>query len=410
MQQDEKQKKTLRETGVNKRIKKMFHEILVNSLNTQQVDYLGERYDHKFSLNKVSGFTGSTPIPRQTAADTLLLRFSEEYDIVNLFSILLAYEGKRFYNRDLVIWGRDDFIRLLTRNKWIFDRELKQFFLDPFYEHEINFLNRVKLIDLRQDLDVEELTHDIKQISSSMSIRDLEWRITVRLYDMERKSAELLRKIIDMLLSRQNLQIFAGEIFFCFKELAINASKANYKILFHKYVTSKDNIGPDKDYQKFLELFKEEIEMNGNSNLFELAKKDDRFYTITFQSSLENLEIWVTNTQNITLIEKEQILKKLDPARVSQDSFQMDDDENTEGAGLGLNLIITVLKKYSSDKNPLKVVFYPEFIKIGFELKRSELMTHLPREEKPEENKQPEAIVQEQQPEPEKQKKAKKKT
>lgn len=359
----------------------MFYEILVNSLNTQQVNYLGERYDQKFSLYKISGFTQTTPIPRQTAAETLLYRFSEETDVVGLFSILLAYEGKRFYNRDLAIWGRDEFIRILTQNKWIFDRELKQFFLDPFYEHDINYLKKIQLIDMRNGIDVDDIIHNLSEICKGMSIKDLEWRITIRQYDMDRKSAELIRKLIEMLLTRQNLQVFAGELFFCFKELAINASKANYKILFHKYISSKDGIGPDKDYAKFLELFKEEIEENGNSKLLELAKKDDRFYTITFQSTLDSIEIWVTNTQNITLIEKEQILKKLAPQRLSNDSFSIEDDENKEGAGLGLNLIITVLKKYSSDENPLKVVFYPEFIKMGFELKRSELTENLPVEE-----------------------------
>ena len=69
---------------------------------------------------------------------------------------------------------------------------------------------------------------------------------------------------------------------------------------------------------------------------------------------------------------------------MSNDSFFNEEDENTEGAGLGLNLIITVLKKYSSEHNPLKVLFYPEFIKIGFELNRSELLEQLKRDEEAE--------------------------
>ena len=209
-----------------------------------------------------------------------------------------------------------------------------------------------------------------------MGIKDLEWRITLRLYDLEPKVGELIRSIIDLLLSRQSLQEYTGELFFCFKELGINASKANYKILFQKYVAEKQGITPEGNYPKFLELFRTEIEENGNSNLLEYAKKDDRFYTITFQSTIDAIEIWVTNTQNITLIEKEQILKKLAPQRPDNDSFFVD-DENTEGAGLGLTLIVNVLKKYSSDPNPLKVVFYPEFVKIGFELKRSEMKEDL---------------------------------
>jgi len=356
-----------------RQIRRIFKTIIINSLSTQQVNYLGVLADPVFDLYKESGFSLTTPIPRQTAADILMVRFKEEDEIVHLFSILIRNEGKRFYNRELVIWGKEDFCILLKRQKWIYDRDLKIFLRDPFYEHEINFLNKIHIIDLRFDIEIDKIIKNISAVSKKMSIQDLDWRITLRLYDLEPQIGELIRKIIDLLLSRQNLQSFTGELFFCFKELAINASKANYKILFQKNVTEKQGIKSEENYKKFLELFKSEIEENGNSNLLELAKKDDKFYTITFQSSIESIEIWVTNTQNITFIEKEQIIKKLAPGSIDSNNFFDDDDDNTEGAGLGLTMIINVLKKYSSDINPLKVVFYSDFIKIGFELKRLEL-------------------------------------
>lgn len=357
-------------------INKAFHKILINTLNTQQIDYLGRIFDPLFDLYRVSGFRQSMPIPRQTAADTLLYFCQEDEDIVRLFSILLRFEGEHFYNRNLAIWGKDEFINLLKLNKWIYDPELKQFFLDPFYEHEINFMKKIRIIDLRDEVDVKEIIDEITAISKKMGIKDLEWRIAMRLYDLEPQSAELIRRIIDLLLARQNLQMFTGEMFFCLKELAINAGKANYKLLFDKYITSKQGITAEKNYIKFLELFRLEIQENGNSNLLELARKDDRHYTITFQSSKESIEIWVTNDQNVTYIEKEQILKKINPERLDNDNF-VSDDENTEGAGLGLSLVINLLKNYSGDVHPLKVVFYPDFIKIGFELKRSDLLAKM---------------------------------
>lgn len=363
---------------MRRQIRKLFKNIIINSLSTQQVNYLGSLYDSSFDLYRESGFSQTTPIPRQTAADILLYRFGEEDDMVHLFAILLRHDGERFYNRDLVLWGKEEFGMLLKLNKWIYDSELMMFFRDPFYEHEINFLNAIQIVDIRSDIDLAPIIKKITSISKKMSLQDLEWRITIRLYDLEPKTGELIRGIIEMLLSRQNLHEFAGELFFCFKELAINASKANYKILFQKYAAPMLGINPDENYKEFLEKFKAEIEENGNSNMIEWARRDDRYYTITFQSAMDSIEIWVTNTQNITLIEKEQILKKLFPKDVDTNSFVLDDDDdNTEGAGLGLTMIVTVLKKYSSDPNPLKVVFYPDFIKIGFELKRTEMKSGL---------------------------------
>jgi len=363
------------------KINKAFHGIVINSLNTKQIEYLGRMFDSSFDLYRVSGFRPSIPIPRQTAADTLLYFCSEDEDIVKLFSILLRYEGEHFYDRTLAIWGKDEFLTLLKLNKWVYDPQMKQFFLDPFYEHEINVLKKIRIIDLRNEIDVKQLINDITAISKKMGIKDLEWRIAMRLYDLDPQSAELIRKILDLLLVRQNLQLYAGEIFFCLKELAINAGKANYKLLFDKYVTSPKGISADRNYAKFLELFRLEIDENGNDNLFALAKKDDRHFTITFQSSKEAVEIWVTNDQNVTFIEKEQILKKINPERLDNDTFIADDDDNTEGAGLGLTLVINLLKNYTGEEHPLKVVFYPDFIKIGFELKRSDLLAKKPQNE-----------------------------
>ncbi len=82
----------------------------------------------------------------------------------------------------------------------------------------------------------------------------------------------------------------------------------------------------------------------------------------------------------MTYIEKEQILKKINTERLDNDSFITDDDDNTEGAGLGLSLVINLLKNYSGEEHPLKVVFYPDFIKIGFELKRTDLLSKKPSE------------------------------
>jgi len=366
---------------MNTTISKLFHEVLVNSLSTPQVNVLGELYDPKFNLHKAAGLSPSIPIPRQNAAEILMNSFPNDSDLVNLFSLLLLYEGKNFGNRNLLLWGRDDFIRLLGINKWIYDNDLKRFFIDPFYEHAINFLKNVKVIDLRERFRVTELIHKFESISKKMNIKDLDWRITLRLYDLDPKSAELTRKIINLLLTRQNLQNFANDFYFCLKELTINASKANYKVLFKKHIEKKEGIGAIQNYPEFLEKFRQEIEDYGNSNLLKMAKKQDRFITIAFQSSHDAIEMWVVNNQSISTVEKKKIFKSIYPKTKDEDSFADDSEDLTEGAGLGLPLILNMLKKYSNDPEPLKVVFYPDFIKVGFEVKRDDLIKALAAKE-----------------------------
>ncbi|MCL2154425.1 MAG: hypothetical protein FWH53_02035 [Leptospirales bacterium] len=353
------------------RIKETFKEILINSLNTQQINYLGTLSDHSFDLYRESGFTATAQMQEQTAVDILLDYFKDDNDIVRLFSIMLRHEGEHFHNNDLAISDRDEFISLIKHDRWVYDRDLKVFLYDHFYERDINFFKNIQTIDLRYDIDINKLIDTITSESKSMSAQDIEWNITMRLYDLETHIEEPIKIIIDLLLSQKDLQSIRREIFFCLKELAINASKANYKLLFEKYFAPQLGVHPDEDYNKFLELFKDEIAKNGNKKFLELAKRDDQFYTITFQSTVDSIKIWVTNAQNVTLIEKAQILKNIYPKNFDEDYFS-NDDINKEGAGLGLNLITNILKQYTRDPNPLKGVFYDDFIRMGFVLKYSE--------------------------------------
>jgi hypothetical protein len=354
-------------------INHQFLKVVTNSLDTGQTNYLGERLDPRFNVYRISGFHDNTPLPRRTAAEVLINYFKSEENIVRLFTIMLENEGRRFYNAVLKVWGKQDFINLLLKNKWIYDPEVQRLLLDPFYEREINLLKKIRILDLRHDQDIPAIIKEIKKASSTLSVRDLEWRITIRLYDMESQTGELIRKILDMLLARQNLQDYTDELYVCLKELAINASKANYKILFEKYIARPQKVTQEKDYSRFLKMFQEEIEKNGNRRLIDLARQEDRFINITFQSSLDSIAIWVTNSQNISLIEKQALLRKLKQGEFkNKDSFGEEPDY-AEGAGIGLNLILSILKNYAGDKEPLKVVFYPDFIKIGFELTRAEL-------------------------------------
>ncbi len=365
---------------MNPEINKFFYKVIVNSLSTQQVNHLGGLVDRQFNLNKKGGFSESIPIPRQTAAQILLDHFGNDVEvIIELFTILLNNEGKRFYNRKFALWGRDEFIALLKKNKWNYDEDLNRFFIDPFYEREINFLRKIRLLDLRKDTDVRGIISEIESISKTMGIQDLEWRVTLRLYDIDSQSGELIRKIIALLLTRQNLQVFSSDIFVCLKELIINASKANYKVLFDKHVTRKKGVSMDSNYKEFLELFRNEIDENGNSNLLELAKKENRYITITFQSTRESIDTWVSNNQKMTPIEKKRLYQKLMPAEsLESDSFyNNDNDELFEGAGMGINLVLRILGNYSKDPHPLKIVFFPETLKIGFQLLRVNLLEKL---------------------------------
>jgi len=358
---------------MNNEISKEFLKIIINTLSTDQVRYLGERNDSAFDLNKILNISHRIPVPRQTAAEVLLNYFNTDEKIIQLFNYLLEHDGKRFNSSVLNIWKKDDFIGLLTKNKWIYDSDIRMFLRDPFYEHEMNLLNRIRILDLRHEFPFDDIIKEVAAASKNLKMRDLEWRITSTLYDIDPKSGELIRKILGLLLAKQNLQLLTPELYTCLKELAINASKANYKQLFEKHITRKEGISTKNNYHGFLIMFKEEINNHGNKRLIELAREEDQFINIIFQSTNEAIEIWVTNNSTISSVEKKQMIKKLKGKIFEDHSFEDMEDDLTEGAGFGLNLIISILRKYTADTEPVKVVFYPNFIKVGFSLLRSDM-------------------------------------
>jgi hypothetical protein len=354
-------------------IKIKFTEILSLSLNSNQIHYLGQKIDSNFDLYSESGFGRTIPIPRQIAAQTIINYFKQEKDIVQLYAEMLQLKDTCFHGSTINIIDNYNLIKLIEKNKWVYNNDQMNFYPDPFYEREINFLKSVRLIDLRTNFSTVKIIREIKAASEKLKLKDLEWRITVRLYEIDREKEKLIREVVELLLARQNLGNLASEIYICLKELIINSSKANYKILFEKYVTRPMGITSDKNYIKFLKLFKEEIETNGQERLSGFAQKDDMFFNVFFQSTNNSIAIWVSNYSVISKIEKMRILKKFKESD-SNNGMELTEDDYSEGAGMGISLVLKILKQYSGDKDPLKVIFYPEFIKIGFELLRSELL------------------------------------
>ena len=346
----------------SKKIRQKFFEVLSKSFDTNQAKYLAQNVDRKFDLAREAGFGKSIPIPRQTAAQTILNYFKREEDIIKLFTRMLELDGTRDSGATIKIYNRDNFIKLLKSNMWIYDEDINRFYRDPFYENEINFLKSVRTIDLTHEVHYSEIINEIKKASSKLNIHDMEWQISVRLYELDNEKQKLLREIINLLLISQNLSIYTNDFFVCLKELAINASKANYKLLFEKHSTKKEGINSEKNYKKFLELFKEEIETHGNTRLSKFAYEDDMFFTITFQSKKDSISIWVSNYSTASNREKKRILKKLKQGDFTNLNFE-DNDNYSEGAGFGISLILSILKKYSKDKEPLKAIFHDKLSK-----------------------------------------------
>ncbi len=172
-----------------------------------------------------------------------------------------------------------------------------------------------------------------------------------------------VREILMEILRNHNCDDLMAPIYTSIKELIINAIKANFKnIYFEDYAPKNDSHDIIK-YEKALELFKLEISRE-NSNYFEkFARRDDIKATIDLWTEENTLHVQVANPGIMTDTEFNNVIKKLRDAENCRDladyCMKNINDPYREGAGLGLILIMMMLKSLKAPRDSLMITTGP---------------------------------------------------
>jgi putative nucleotidyltransferase with HDIG domain len=153
-----------------------------------------------------------------------------------------------------------------------------------------------------------------------------------------------LEKVLETFLHELGQENIKDQLSYCMRELAENAKKANIKRIFFKE-KNLSLTNPD-DYETGMSSFKEEVSTNIDSYLKKLDEVG--LYTkVIYQASSAFVTIVVRNNVLLTDKEMERITLRLEKAR----SFKSMEDafmtviDSTEGAGLGIVILILMLKK-----------------------------------------------------------------
>jgi len=110
-----------------KEIRKVLHEVLLLSLNTDQMNHLGRDVDQKFSLAEVSGFGEKIVIPRKVGADCVIDYFSTEESLLRFIAYMISRNGQGASGGVIHLKSLDKLISLLREKKWIYDPEKVRF-------------------------------------------------------------------------------------------------------------------------------------------------------------------------------------------------------------------------------------------------------------------------------------------
>ncbi len=198
----------------------------------------------------------------------------------------------------------------------------------------------------------ERLEIDKQKIRNSVG---LQLPIEITSYTLPRNTEVYIRHIMDMFLEECHQDHLKEYLNFVLSELLTNAKKANTKRVYFEE-KGLDINNPD-DYKKGMENFKMDTLTNINHYL-ELQRKAGLYIKLTLRILADKIYIEIKNNATLTVFEKERIQQKLDSVQQYREMDEVFTNvlDQSEGAGLGIIIIILMLQKVGLSKENYQVV------------------------------------------------------
>ena len=188
-------------------------------------------------------------------------------------------------------------------------------------------------------------------INKGKIIRLISYAMTIRF----EKTMDI---VISNILDKYKKPELQSIVYTCTKELALNGTKANIKRIF--FEENNLDINDEEDYEKGIHLYKNVIREEEVIKYGPKAKQKGLFVKISFIHNAEVLKIEVMNNTEMTDQEATRLREKFSQVMKYDDLMQYytDHADDTEGAGLGLALIMILLMAEGIN---------PGFFRIGME-------------------------------------------
>ncbi|MDR2103865.1 MAG: HDOD domain-containing protein [Treponema sp.] len=172
--------------------------------------------------------------------------------------------------------------------------------------------------------------------------------LTITTYTLPHEVEMYIEQVITVFLRQFDQEKLKDYIVYCVQELAVNAKKANTKRVY--FIERGLNLSDPEDYQKGMASFKEDT-LNNIVHYLQLQKEKGLYIKLILQAKKNNILIEVRNNVTVTNTELIRIHDKLARSRQYdnlEDALSQVLD-NSEGAGLGLVILVLMLKKMGLD-------------------------------------------------------------
>ncbi len=178
--------------------------------------------------------------------------------------------------------------------------------------------------------------------------------LTITTYTLPKEIEVYIEQVVDVFLRQTNQTKLKDYVVYCIQELAVNAKKANTKRVYFEE-KGLDINNPD-DYKEGMKTFKEET-FGNIAHYLQLQKEKGLYIKVILQLKRNTINIEIRNNVTTTKTEQLRIQDKLARSRqyesLEDALTQVLDD--SEGAGLGLVILILMLKKIGLDDDAFSI-------------------------------------------------------
>jgi putative nucleotidyltransferase with HDIG domain len=178
--------------------------------------------------------------------------------------------------------------------------------------------------------------------------------LSIKSYTLPHETEEYLEEILSIFLDEFGQQQIKDRIAYCMKELAVNAKKANTKRVYFK--ERKLDIASEREYEEGMKSFKQAT-LDNIQHFLELQKDEGLYIKVVFHAREKTFTVSVHNNVLISRKEQLRVYDRIARARAFETmeealSTVLDD---SEGAGLGIVIMVLMLKKIGLDEDAFDI-------------------------------------------------------
>lgn len=197
----------------------------------------------------------------------------------------------------------------------------------------------------------EHLEIDVQKIKDAIR---LQVPIEVTTYTLPRNMELYMHKVLDCFLEECRQEHLKEYLNFCLGEVLTNGKKANTKRIYFK--DKGLDINNPEDYEKGMATCKDET-MDNIDYYLELQKKAGLYVKLSLRLDVDVIIVEIKNNSILNKIEEQRIQNKLDSVQqyhTMEEVFAKALD-TTEGAGLGIIIMILMLQKVGLSKDNFRI-------------------------------------------------------